>query len=202
MNTPLTGWPLWRLDAAGIACCAALAAAVCFLGIEPLRKDHARFLAEREQLESQRMLGARLETARANLQVRLEEARRAQAGGGPRLRPMTDLNQHLARISALAAEHELVIDDLQTGAAVPGILFEAVPIAVAGRATYRSCTAFLSGLRQACPDTSVLSLELVGDTVDPRRPGKFRINLQWRAAPGGSAVRASATTTGAATTAG
>jgi Tfp pilus assembly protein PilO len=184
----LTKWEGRQLDVAGVTVCVALALAVYLGGLRPLRQSHDELAGRREALSVQQTQAARLEAARVAIQHRLDGVRGALAEKPLPLKPVSNMNVHVASISALAVENGLRIDDVQTGSVSEGVYCEAVPIHLAGGGTYRDCTAFLSRLRRAFPDTSVSSLELTGGAADPGAAGRFRVALEWYAAPRAAAA--------------
>ncbi len=183
MKIDLTKWEGRHLEVAGVAVCVALTLTVYLGGLRPLRQSHDALDGRREALSVLQTQAARLEAARVAIRHRLDGVRGALAVNPLQLKPVSSMNIHVASISALAVESGLQIDDVQTGSASEGVQCEAVPIYMAGGGTYRDCTAFLSRLRRAFPDTSVSSLELAGSVADPRAAGKFRVALEWYAAP-------------------
>lgn len=183
MKIDLTKWEGRQLDVVGATVCVALTLTVYLGGLRPLQQSHGALDDRREALSVQRAQAARLETARVATQHRLDGVRAALAEKSLKLKPVSNMNVYVASISALAVESGLQIDDVQTGSASEGVQCEAVPIYLAGGGTYRECTAFLNRLHKAFPDTSVSSLELTGSASDPRAAGKFRVALEWYAAP-------------------
>ena len=189
MRTPLKAWAFWQLDAVGIAVCLAATLAAYLGGARPLVRDYQRVLAQQEQLRTEQEHADKLENALTALREQLQTVRRTLNKSTLRLKPLSNLNLHVARISALAAQNGLQIDDIQTSPAQARTHYEVVPVHLAGSGTYRTCTAFLNHLRQTLPDTSVASFGLTTTAGKPSGGGTFRVDLQWHAAlsPSGSA---------------
>jgi Tfp pilus assembly protein PilO len=184
MNPQHATRTLWHLDVLGGAVCAALTFALVFGGVRPLLEHRdARRLAE-EDVANARMQADRQEASLAALQHRLDEAKRQLAGSDLQLQPVSTVNQHVARVSALAVEGGLRLDDIQTGAVAAAAHYQAVPIFMAGTGSYRDAALFLRRLGGAFPDTSVSLVKLTGNGAAPTAPGKFHITLLWHAAPG------------------
>lgn len=181
MRTATKTWACWHLDVVGAAVCLAAALAVYLGGAKPLIRNHERVVAQQEQLRTQQEHAAKLENTLEALREQLQTVRRALDNSTLRLKPLSNLNLHVAEISALATQNGLQIDDIQTGAVRIGTHYEVVPVHLAGSGTYRTCTMFLNRLRRTLPDTSVASLSLTATAGDTSGGGKFRMDLQWHA---------------------
>jgi Tfp pilus assembly protein PilO len=177
----LNSLKLWQVDAVFLGVCVAVTAAFALFGFAPLISGHHDFLAQRESLVAQEQQAAQLETSLANLRERVEADQRALAGHTLALKSVANVNSQLAEISSLATECGLRVEDIRPDSAVSGTYYDTVPVAVAGRGTYRDCTAFLNRLRRTLPDTGVATVELVANTGERTGQGKFRLDLQWYA---------------------
>jgi len=180
-NLTLGRW--WRVDAVGAAVLLALAAAVYLCGYYPLMRSHREYRDKQAALSAQQEHSARLESTLLALQKRLAGVSRTLAASNLNLKPAANLNNQLTQISSLAAECGLAIGDVRTDQAVAETHSDAFPVRLAGKGAYRACTVFLSRLREAFPDTTVLAVDLTSDAGDVSGAGKFDFRLRWHAAP-------------------
>ena len=183
MKPNLTLWKWWRVDAVGAGILLALSLAVYVCGYYPLMSSHSEYEDKQAALATQREHSARLESTLLALQKRLATVSQSLTSGSLNLKPAASLNNQLTQISALATASGLAIDDVRTEQAVTETHSDAYPVTLAGKGTYRACTVFLSRLRKAFPDTTVVSLELAGNPGDTAGNGKFNFRLRWHAAP-------------------
>jgi|WetSurMetagenome_2_1015567.scaffolds.fasta_scaffold135875_3 hypothetical protein len=183
MTRILAAWRFWRIDLAGAGALAALTAVVALGGVLPLAAQHREYLALQDELAAQRDQAAKLDVTMEAVRLKLETSRRAVTHSPMHLEPASIINRRLTEVSALAGETGLVIDDIRPDRPMPGTHCETIPISVAGSGTYRTCTLFLSRLRQTMPDTSVSVVELAASSLDATGASKFRLDLRWHAAP-------------------
>jgi Tfp pilus assembly protein PilO len=141
---------------------------------EDYAKDEAAFAAEQAHTQD-------LESSLRALQTQLRTTRRAAADSTVHLRPPTAAPLHVAHISKLATEAGLQIDDMRTEAPTPGPYAIEVPVHLAGTGSYRACTQFLRQLRQALPETCVLSFTLAGKPNDTTGAAAVTMDLMWHA---------------------
>lgn len=185
MSTPSSNsrHALWQIDLGGFAVCAAMMLVVYLLGVQPLldrraaAEDRKRDLSEKRQ-ESADVLSALTASKRELAGVEL-----ALAETPLRLQPMGAVNQRLARMTALASEAGLTLNEIQPGKAALGTHYATVPIQVAGTGRFPTIVAFLNRLHTTFPDTGVTSFTLSGAPATPNAPVAFRIDLAWHAAP-------------------
>jgi Tfp pilus assembly protein PilO len=173
----------WRMDAVGAAACIGLTLAVVLGGFFPLARSHAEDVMLREELEGQRDKAAKMDAALAAVRLKLSAAQKTVETCPLHLESASSINRRLTDVSALAAASGLVIDDIRPERAVPGTYSETIPISVAGSGSYRTCTLFLNRLRRQMPDTGIASVELAAVALDATGSGKFRVDLEWHAAP-------------------
>ena len=178
-----TIWTKWRIDLIGAAVLVVLTSVFVMGPVRGALRQRAVAKVRRAELASQE--GRLAHADRVLTAVKKDqgavEAQLAQSA--LHLEPSANVNNRLARISELAIEAGLQIDEIKPGAPAMGEHYETVPIFLAGNGTYRQCAVFLRHLRQALPDTSAESLELSGNAGAPAATGMFRFNLHWHAAP-------------------
>jgi len=175
---------LAMIDAAGVAVCLALSAAVYAVAVRPVlderaaRRQQAVELREREQKASE--LGATL----ANRRQTLAQTEQQVATRSLKLHPLAQLNRRLADLTQMSDACELSLDQVEPGTQEPGTHYVSVPIRVTGRGTYTSTTQFLARLHERWPDLAVASLDLSGNPRMAQDQPRFTIQLLWYAAPG------------------
>jgi len=178
-----TTWTKWRVDLIGAAVLVVLTSVFVLGPVRGGLRQRAVAKVQRTELAAQESRLAQAD--RILMAVKKDygavEARLAQSA--LHLEPSANVNSRLARISELAIEAGLQIDEIKPGAPLMGEHYETVPIFLAGNGTYRQCAVFLHQLRQALPDTGAESLELSGNAAAPAATGTFRFNLHWHAAP-------------------
>ena len=177
----------WQIYATGVAVCAAVSAGAYLAGIEPALARRAEAAANTAELQTRRENAAQLAGTLAATRRKLAETNRELAGLTLRLESAATLNSRLARLSDLAIEAGLTLDEVQPGTPADGAHYQTVPIRIVGAGTYPACAAFLRRLRERFPDTSVRSFELASSNPlrhggrDPI-PAVFRVELTWHTA--------------------
>ena len=176
--------PRWAIDAAGVGLLAGLSLAAYTWAYCPWT-EHAA-----EASRAQHDLAAEREAARQAAE-RLGESRRLLmetqarlALEGTRLEPLDRLNGRLAAMADAAAAGGLEIEELAPGHVALTEHEARVPIRLSGRGGYGAVVAFLHRLRTAMPDVSATSVELTSNPHVPQTPARFRLALEWHAAPG------------------
>ena len=173
----------WKIDAAGIAACALLAAAAFMVGFKPLLDHEAERLTQRERAAQQRRQLSDLNRTEETLRRERERVRRAVDESEVHLQPADRLNAHVAKVADLAAACGLRIHEVEPAGTVRHEHYETAPIRLAGEGAYPACAAFIRRLREAFPDTAVASFDLTGSPQSPDTPATFRFTLTWHAAP-------------------
>ena len=186
MSTPSTHstrHALWQIDLGGFAVCAAMMLVVYLLGVQPLLDRRADAESSRRALSEKRQESADVLSALTTAKRELAGVEQALADTPLRLQPMGAVNQRLARMTALASEAGLTLNEIQPGKAALGTHYATVPIQVAGTGRFPTIVAFLNRLHTTFPDTGVTSFTLSGAPATPSAPVAFRIDLAWHAAP-------------------
>lgn len=171
----------WQIDALAAGALLAATAGAYFLIVEPDNEARAR---ERERLAA---LGPR-EELREQMSMALRRARdrleglRAELERSPlRLEPVSRLNQRLARITALATEQGLGLDQVAPGNQSSGADAVVVEMRLVGRGGFEEARAFLARLHAEFADMAVSEFHLGGTPAQPDS-GTFLLNLAWYAA--------------------
>jgi len=180
----------WHIHAVAAAVCLAMTAGVYLAGLRPLLHQKEEYAAQKKALEAEQAQADRLEQTLKTLQAHLTKVQRQAAEGTLHLQPLAKAPLHVAEIAQLATDSGLVIDDIQTAAPIASEFAIAVPVHLSGTGTYTACTLFLARLRQALPETSVLSFSLADHGRQAASPALFQMDLQWHAARDGASVPA------------
>jgi len=170
-----------HLDAIGAGVCLALTLGVYLAGVVPLMASHEEYAAGERALATEQTHARHLEMSLRTLHNQLQATRRRAAENTVHLRAPATAPLHVAHISRLAADAGLQIDDIRTGAPTPGPYATAVPVHLAGTGSYSACTRFLRRLRQALPETCVLSFTLTGKPNDTTGAAALTMDLTWHA---------------------
>jgi len=171
-----------HIDAIGVGVCLALTLGLYLVGIVPLMASHEDYAEAEQAFATEQAHAQDLEASLRTLHTQLRDTRQGAADSEVHLRPPTAAPLHVANISKLAAEAGLQIDDMRTGAPTPGPYAIEIPVHLAGIGSYRACTQFLRQLRQALPETCVLSFALAGKPNDTTGAAAVTMDLMWHAA--------------------
>ena len=176
---------LLKIDAVGLFAALGLAAGAYLAAIGPA-------LAERRDAEAKRQVLGPQEALRdqsaMNLQLALERCRiaKAELDAIPlRLEPVGQINHRLVKITELAADTGLGLDQFTPGAESPTADATVVPLRLTGRGDFPSALLFLSRLHADFADMAVTGFRLSGNTGGATGPGTFVFDLTWYAAPEG-----------------
>jgi Tfp pilus assembly protein PilO len=182
-----------RVDAIGMALCAALSTGAYFVGVEPVINIQARVEEQERLIDEQLRIAADSEQLLLQEQTKLAELKRRLNANNVQLAPPTDINRRLDRISRLLESHGLTMQTLDPGTAHtdPELgKFVMVPIRLAGRGSFAGMTRFLHQLlSKEFPDVELRSLNFsaptVGGPATEFEPDKaaFLLELRWYAAP-------------------
>lgn len=170
-----------HLDAIGAGVCLALTLGVYLGGVVPLMGSQEEYADDERAFATEQTHARHLETSLRTLHTQLRATQRRAAENTVHLRTPATAPLHVAHISRLAADAGLQIDDMRTGAPTPGPYATAVPVHLAGTGSYSACTRFLSQLRQALPETCVLSFALTGKPNDTAGAAALTMDLTWHA---------------------
>ena len=172
-QTSATKFSPWRIYLGGAVVCAFLSAAAYGVGVRPAARRHDEQVARQAELRAAKHkannLAGQLNTARADL-ARVNDT---IARSSLRLEPVTQVNQRLARLTALAdgiKPVKLTIDEMRPSTVAEGPDYKTVPIYIAGNGTYSACAAFLHGLRESFPDMAVVSFDTINNTPSTDGP--------------------------------
>ena len=178
-------WCLFQIDAIGAVICVAFSLAFYLAGVRPLLQHHSARAEARMQYSAQRGESRRLSILLNDLESRRTEARKMLEESPLRLQTVSRANHRIAEMTGLATESGMILKEIQPRRLLAGTRYDVLPIWLSGSGDYPNCVAFLHRLREAFPDTGVISLELTGNPIDPADSGAFQALLEWYIAPTG-----------------
>jgi Tfp pilus assembly protein PilO len=173
----------WHVDAIGLTAVIALTAAAYCLIVQPSldrRRDRETRAADlATEAAKRRDLDLNLKTSADNLKSVLAFIKDHKVD----LESTQRTNEHLARLTDLAARAGLHVDTVEPGNEEPGPHYTTVPIRITGHATAKDFANFLTRLRQQQPDHGITDLTLTGQPATTETPATFTLTLLWYAAP-------------------
>jgi hypothetical protein len=178
MRPALQNSKFWQIDLAGISACLIMLGLLILCGLWPLAKKHAAYNKQNITLAKEQDEVSAAQAEVFNMERKLDICRRSLAGSVVSLSRVGALNAQMSRLSALAEEVQLKVNETTSGKPVPTEHYVIVPIKLSGSGSYDKCTRFLHKLRQSFPDTGLDSMELTGN---PDGTGLFMIQLRWYA---------------------
>jgi len=181
MGTKIKWWSCWQIDAAAVGFCLLATAGVFFGAARPMVLRHRQLHEQQADLANQRRKVSQLSASAAELEQRLSEVRRQLAQSKVTLRPTSQVNRQIAKLTELFNACQLKANDIQLGQAEHSSKYTVVPIKISGTGRFPSCVRFLHELAEKFPDTGVASFEISGDPAQPAEPGAFRFELYWYA---------------------
>jgi len=181
-----TKWGLWQIDLAAAAGCAVLAAVAYLAGIRPLLEKRVAVAESRQQLNARRKEYSASQATVAGLRRQLEQVRADLSKIRVRLQSLRSQNARVARMTELANECGLKLDNVGIGEPLSTPRYVAVPITLVGRGAYADCVRFLKRLNRLSRDVGVVGLELSDDPSNATGTCAFEFRLLWHAAPTGS----------------
>ncbi len=190
MNKKENNSSQWRfpkfstVDAGGLGLCVVGLLLLFFAGIRPNIHLKQAAAVQITQMQAQREEVAQLQAQSAELSKKLDETRKALSDTVLQLMPASKVNRHISKLTDLATDSKLRIDDIEPSKPIKGPLCDTVPLVLGGRGRFSDCTAFLSRINEQFPDVSVESLELIGTPANlTTTTVEFRLNLLWYASP-------------------
>ena len=173
------------IDCVGIVVCVVCTAVVMFVGFKPVWDEQAVAARQTDLLEQQRAEVKRLATSLTTMREQFSDTERAVQANALRLEGVDRLNHRLSRITALATECGLVIEQVEPNASVPTTHYVRVPVRVSGEGGFHAVRSFLHELHGRLPDFAVSSFDLLGQPGQAHKEPQFRFLLDWYAAPRG-----------------
>lgn len=173
----------WKIDAAGLAACLAIASAAFFTVGRPYLQRRSERAAALRELAEQRTKLAGLEDAAAILRNHVNVLRNQAAAGELQLEPLDHLNRRVASLIELADAAGVAVHETRLGNAAEEPRYRRVPLSLSGAGSYPRCAAFLHLLHERLPDAGLVGLELSGNPGHAAAPALFKFDLTWYAGP-------------------
>ena len=156
-----TSW--MRFDIIGLCTIAGLTALAWMLAVEPYQRAVTTRQSLEAQLETELSQAGDLRRSAESARLAAEEFESRQHASAIQLQPATQFNSRLAALSALAAEHMLLINTMSPGEMALRAHRGDIPIRIEGRGRYPDLSTFLAQLHATHRDTAVRSLLMVAD---------------------------------------
>ena len=172
-----------RVDLIGVALTVVLTAGAYFIQVEPLIGQRETQRATVAELGTEQHKLPDLKRTMQSVRMRLDTVKQAIAETDLKLQPASELNERLARLTQVATDNKLQIDEVEPGKVMPGQQFETITIRLSGRGGYQDSTSFLRDLHRAMPDTSVTSMDLAAGGGVGKSDAGFSFILHWHTAP-------------------
>ncbi len=188
-NSPTTKLEFVRIDAAFAAVYVVATILFYVITIRPILGRQETTASQTKTLQSQRRNTSQLARRAANLTERLDESRAALEESPLQLKPVSTLNQRIARLTSMARAEGLMVDRVEQSEVIYAKKYNKVGITLTGSSGYRQWARFLNALAQNMPDVVVDSFELVGTPQRSDVPTFFRIDLIWYASPSGALAK-------------
>ena len=170
-------------DLAGIAVCIVISLVVYFGFVGPFVEKRSVHNNQYQELAQQRAQVSKLGDLVAGLEKQLTSMQKELAHREIKLESADQVNERIAKLTALFSNCNLEVDDVRIGKIVNDLRCYVVPISVAGRGAYKQCAAFLHELSQTFSDTCAVRFDLEGNPARPEELCKFRYDLLWSALP-------------------
>lgn len=184
MNTRLSDWKCWPVFAAGAGVCAAITLVVWFTVLSPALRQRDARIAKSNELVARRHKAGEVAGSLSAVRKKTETVESALQQTAMRLEPATLVNDRLARLTELANECGLSVDEVQPGQTTDGPHYQSVALKLAGSGNYPACARFLHRLHDTFPDTGVRGMDTSNNSPNPVVPVvSFRLDLVWHAAP-------------------
>ena len=174
----------WPVYAAGAGVCFVVSLLVWFtLFSSALQQRQAR-IAKNNELVARRHKAGEIASSLNSVRKKSAAVDQALQQIAVRLEPAKLVNDRLARLTDLANECGLSVDEVQPGQTTDGPHYQSFALKLAGSGSYPACTRFLHRLHDTFPDTAVRAMDTSNNSPNPIVPVvSFRVDLVWYAAP-------------------
>jgi len=173
----------WQVHAGGAAALAAITLLAYAMGMRPLLARWSAAASLRVAVDSRQQIAADVERKEAGLRDELNKVRTALDASSLTLQTAAFRNERLARLTELAADHDLSVNGVLTTDVVRDERYDMVPIRVEGTGSFPDFVRFLHDLNGRFRDTGVKAFELRGNPGRHSTEAFFRFEMVWYAAP-------------------
>lgn len=173
----------WRIDAVGLAIVAGLSLLAYVGQIRPLLRARQDVTAHRADLEAQRRKLSEERAALQSLKSQLAADQAELARHNLELRPASQLNQQIGRLTDLAIEDGIQIDTVEPGKASSTLRYGTISVHVAGFGSYRNCAQYIRHVSERFRDSTVSKIQLTTQASAQPNSAGFSLDLTWYTAP-------------------
>lgn len=173
----------WRIDGAAVAACLALSLAFYFVGVRPLGGRQRRRAQLQTELEVQRARMQQTGRQRTAVENELSSARESLARCPVHLVSGGRINHRIARLTSLATQCGLKVDEIEPGEVQSLSHFDAIPLRLTGTGDFPTCVRLFHLLWRKFPDKGVAFLDLWVDRDQEGAEANLRVDLIWFVAP-------------------
>lgn len=173
----------WTMDAFALLLIVVLGAMAYVMQIGPLLSRRQQAQAQAAQLLQKQSELQQSERTLRRLKDQLQAIQSATEQSQLKLEPVSQLNQKLAHLTALAGEHGLQVDTIESGQTADFARYSTVAIRISGRGAYRNCAAFVGRFPASMPDVGVASFRMVCVNPDDDANTTFVFDLLWYTSP-------------------
>lgn len=173
----------WRVEGVFLAAWALLGLGMYLGAFAPEARDRRAALADQELLLANERDLDRVQTLVRDTRARLTRAEQDREQTPVRLRRASEVNERLARISAIGEAAGVKIDQLEPEKPAPFGRYAVVTIRVAGVASYSNLAGLIHRLHEEFPDTAAKAFRIAATQEPGSANGRFSVDLAWYTAP-------------------
>ncbi|MDD4891469.1 MAG: type 4a pilus biogenesis protein PilO [Phycisphaerae bacterium] len=173
----------WKIDGAAVAMIVAAAGLFYWLGVSPVVSLREQRTAQQSQLDAQKRTVAQNAARLNEVKQALASTRKTFDDLAVHLEPAANINTRISRLTELAGQNKLKIDEVHPAEPVYGPDYGSVPIVLDGSGTFGTWAAFLRDLAKSFPDTAVDTFQLTRKSDELSSPVQFHVNLVWYVSP-------------------
>ncbi len=184
MSVRIDRMAFWRIDAAAVVVALCAGFGVYSLVVGPALKARAQERARAEELGPQEALREQQENSLRRAVDRLAAAQHELEASPLRLEPVSQINHRHAKVTELAAETGLNLDQVTPGEQTPSSDAVVVALRLTGRGEFPAAVLFMARLHSEFPDMAVNGFRLSANPAPGEVKGTFVFDLAWYAASG------------------
>ncbi len=172
-----------QIHGLGIGTTVTLTLLAVVFGVRPLMRQHAATQLVRAELASVQAKVNALTDEEAQINAQIDRIHADLRSSSLRLQTASFRNERLARLTELAARHQLAVDGLQTAKIEHQEHYDMVPLQLDGSGSFPDCAAFLHQLNGEFRDMGVNTFEMIGSPGPTQTDVSFVFEMTWYAAP-------------------
>jgi Tfp pilus assembly protein PilO len=176
--------PTWLIDAAGLLICAAASVAAYFVTVVPILSSQQSVATTQAEVAAKHQQANDLAATSRLLQVELRKSSELLKQNSIDLRPATEENRHVARITQTIESTGLEVRSIHTGSLVPGPQYGQMPIHITAGGGFRGIAALLRELHDSFPDTAISNFRLSSNNLSANASSaQLDVDLTWYVQP-------------------